>query len=63
MNSGGNPYDWLFLAMAEQKLGHTAEARSWYEKSVQWLGRNADSEELARFREEARAVIEAGAKR
>jgi WD40 repeat protein/tetratricopeptide (TPR) repeat protein/tRNA A-37 threonylcarbamoyl transferase component Bud32 len=33
----GTPWDWLFLAMAHQRLGHIAEARKWLEKAVKQL--------------------------
>jgi WD40 repeat protein/Flp pilus assembly protein TadD len=33
----GTIWDWLFLAMAHSRLGHTDEARQWLAKSVQWL--------------------------
>jgi tetratricopeptide (TPR) repeat protein len=35
----GTYADWLFLAMAHQRLGHAAEARRWLEKAVRWLDR------------------------
>jgi tetratricopeptide (TPR) repeat protein len=34
---GGNPLDWLFLAMVHQRLGHADEARTWLDKAVRWL--------------------------
>jgi Flp pilus assembly protein TadD len=34
---GGMPWDWLLLAMAHQKLGHTEEARKWLAKACQWI--------------------------
>jgi tetratricopeptide (TPR) repeat protein len=34
---GGTAFDFLFLAMAHQHLGHTPEARRWLEKAVQWI--------------------------
>jgi WD40 repeat protein/Flp pilus assembly protein TadD len=33
-----SPYDWLFLAMAHQRLGHTDQARCCLAKAVQRLG-------------------------
>ncbi len=33
----GMPLDWLFLAMAHHRLGQTAEARQWLEKSIPWI--------------------------
>jgi tetratricopeptide (TPR) repeat protein len=34
---GGYPQDCLFLAMAHQRLGHTAEARQWLDKAIDWI--------------------------
>jgi hypothetical protein len=34
---GGSPYDWLFLAMAEHRLGHKAQARQYLDKSIAWM--------------------------
>jgi WD40 repeat protein/tetratricopeptide (TPR) repeat protein len=31
--------DWLFLAMAHQRLGHGAEARKWRDKATYWMNR------------------------
>ena len=39
---GGDPFDWLFLAMAHHRLGHAEEARSWLDRSVRWIGQAAD---------------------
>src|SRR5439155_21042561 len=59
--------NWLFLAMAQQKLGKHDEARRAYEHAVQWLERNRDAlekkdkqraDELRRFRAEAEEVLE-----
>jgi serine/threonine protein kinase/WD40 repeat protein/Tfp pilus assembly protein PilF len=30
-------FDWLFLAMAHQRLGHEQEARKWLERSLEWI--------------------------
>jgi tetratricopeptide (TPR) repeat protein len=65
LRRGGDASDWLFLAMAHQKLGHRAEACKWYTQSVQWLEENrpalaanpAQAEELGRFRREAEEVL------
>jgi serine/threonine-protein kinase len=57
VHSGGDPIDWLFLAMAEHKLGHSDAARDWYEKSIRWLSRHPVTEELARFLLEAEQTL------
>jgi serine/threonine protein kinase/tetratricopeptide (TPR) repeat protein len=64
---GGDPGDWLFLAMAHHRLGHTDEARRWYDQATRWEAQNRDrplkdrmtAEELRRFRAEAGALLEA----
>jgi tetratricopeptide (TPR) repeat protein len=30
-------FNWLFLALAHQRLGHTQEAKKWHDKAVQWI--------------------------
>jgi WD40 repeat protein/serine/threonine protein kinase/regulator of sirC expression with transglutaminase-like and TPR domain len=35
--SGGTVTTWLFLAMAQQRLGHAAPAATWLDKAGQWL--------------------------
>ncbi len=36
LRSGGDAYDWFFLAMAHQKSGHADDARKWFEKAAAW---------------------------
>jgi serine/threonine protein kinase/tetratricopeptide (TPR) repeat protein len=65
LRQGGDAVDWLFLAMAHQKLGHTDTARKWCAQAVQWLEKNraalaadpAQAEELGRFRGEAEEIL------
>jgi len=33
----GTPVDWLFLAMAHQRLGHAEEARKWLDRAGRWI--------------------------
>jgi serine/threonine protein kinase len=59
LRSGGDPYDWLFLAMALHQLGDRAGARSWYDRSLAWISaRPASGEEILRFRDEAARILE-----
>jgi tetratricopeptide (TPR) repeat protein len=37
----GTVWDWLFLAMAHGRLGHTAEAREWLGRAERWIDREA----------------------
>jgi tetratricopeptide (TPR) repeat protein len=52
--------DWLFLAMANGKLGRKGEARKWYDQAAKWMVKNAPSKEqdIHRFRSEAAAVLD-----
>ena len=34
---GGDALDWIFLAMAHQRLGHTGESRRWMDKAISWI--------------------------
>ncbi len=34
---GGDPCDWLYLAMARHRLGDAAEARRWLDRSLAWI--------------------------
>jgi tetratricopeptide (TPR) repeat protein len=50
--------DWLFLAMANWKLGLKDKAREWYEKAADWMTRKKpQEEEIRRFRKEAAALL------
>ena len=54
LRSGGDAYDWLFLSMARWRLGDSASAQTWYDRSVSWINANGpENEELHRFRIEA----------
>jgi predicted Zn-dependent protease len=57
LRSGGNALDFLFVAMAKQKLGE-ADAREWYERGVAWMDEhNSDDDDLRRFRAEAEEAL------
>jgi tetratricopeptide (TPR) repeat protein len=58
LRSGGDAFDWFFLAMAHWQLGHKDEARKWYDKAIQWMEQNKPAdEELRRFRAEAAELL------
>ena len=58
LRSGGDAYDWFFLAMAHWQLKNQDEARKWYDKAVEWMEKNKpDDEELLRFRAEAAELL------
>ena len=39
LTKGGNLFDWLYLAMIHQQLGHEKEAREWMAKAAEDLDR------------------------
>jgi eukaryotic-like serine/threonine-protein kinase len=54
LRSGGDAYDWIFLAMARSRLGDFKDARTSYDRSIAWIKANAqENQELLRFRAEA----------
>ncbi len=58
LGSGGNAFDWFFLAMAQWQLGHKDEARNWYDKAVEWTEKHEPkNEELRRFQMEAAELL------
>ena len=58
LRKGGDATDWFFLAMAHWQLGHKDEARTWYDKAVEWMEKNEPkNEELLRFRAEAAELL------
>jgi uncharacterized protein HemY len=49
----------FFIAMTHWQLGDKAEARRWYDRSVEWMDKNQPkNEELLRFRTEATELLE-----
>jgi Flp pilus assembly protein TadD len=58
LRSGGDAFDWFFLAMAHWQLKNQDEARRWYDKAVAWVDKNQPKdEELLRFRAEAAQLL------
>jgi tetratricopeptide (TPR) repeat protein len=56
--SGGDSFDWFFLAMAHHRLGDRVQARRFYDKAVEWMEKHQEFvEELTRFRAEAAALM------
>jgi tetratricopeptide (TPR) repeat protein len=59
LRGGGAASDWLFLAMAQWRLGKPEEARTWYHKAVEWMETNRPLDpELRRFRGEAEELLD-----
>lgn len=40
LRSGGDYIEWLFLAMTFWQLGNKDEARTWYDRAVEWIEHN-----------------------
>jgi Flp pilus assembly protein TadD/serine/threonine protein kinase len=58
LRKGGDSSNWFFLAMAHWKLGEKEEARTWFDRAVQWMDKNQPgNEELGRFRAEAAELL------
>lgn len=58
LRNGGMSADWFFLAMAHLQLGHKEEARTWYDKAVEWMDKNQPQDgDLRGFRDEAAALL------
>ncbi len=51
---GGDPFDWLYLAMIYQDQGRHEDAKALYEQSLWWMGKHSPrTQELSRLRQEA----------
>jgi serine/threonine protein kinase len=62
--TGGDSFDWFFLAMAHWHLGDQDQARTWFDRAVQWMDRHKPhDDELRRFRAEAEAMLAEGERR
>lgn len=60
LRSGGDSFDWFFLAMLEWNDGNPEAAREWMERANDWMETNAaDDPQLEMFRDEARQLIHA----
>ena len=58
LRKGGDSFDWFFLAMAHWQLGHQDEARTWFDRAVEWMDKNSPrNEDLSRFRAEAEELL------
>jgi serine/threonine protein kinase/Flp pilus assembly protein TadD len=56
--SGGNSYDWFFVAMVYWQLGEEEKARQWYDRAVKGMDKNMlYSGELDRIRAEAAELM------
>jgi eukaryotic-like serine/threonine-protein kinase len=49
LDQEGTALDWLFLAMAHERLGHKEEARKWLAKAIAWRERSSQIPEEAAY--------------
>lgn len=57
-NSGGDAWDWFFVAMAHKKLGDSEQASQWLQKGLSWMDAHQTTDpELLAFRQEAQSNI------
>jgi tetratricopeptide (TPR) repeat protein len=57
LRDGGHLDDWLFLAMAHERLGDHASAATWLDRATSFTRDHPPSEEDQRFLDEARGVV------
>jgi tetratricopeptide (TPR) repeat protein/tRNA A-37 threonylcarbamoyl transferase component Bud32 len=58
LQAGGDCYDWIFLAMANWRLGERDKARSWFDRAMKGMEKQQPyNQELRRFRAEAEALM------
>ena len=56
--AGGDGREWLLLALAYARHGDRPQARTWYDRAVQWMDKNQpNDEDLRRFRAEAAELL------
>jgi Flp pilus assembly protein TadD len=59
--SGGDSFDWLFLAMAHWQLGNHDEAQRWYTQAAAWMQEHSTQDQaLFRIRAEAEELLSRG---
>jgi serine/threonine protein kinase len=58
LRSGGDSYDYFFLAMAHWQMGEKDQARDWHQKAIAKLPK-VKNEELKRIQEEAEKLLKA----
>ena len=58
LQGAGQVVDWMFLGMANQKLGNAGEAKLWYERATDWISSQSGLDpEVARFLVDAKALF------
>jgi tetratricopeptide (TPR) repeat protein len=56
-SGGGDPNDWLILAMLAWKKGERNDARRWYNQSARWLQSHPLTDELYHLRKDASEMM------
>jgi hypothetical protein len=58
LRDGGDPNDWLFMAMIRSRLNEREEAKDWYDRSLAWIKAHASAlPQFSSIRAEAEAVL------
>jgi serine/threonine protein kinase len=62
LRAGGDPNEWLFLAMICWQRGEQGKATDWYERSLQWMKTHQPVDEsLMRYKAEAKQLFHSAA--
>jgi serine/threonine protein kinase/uncharacterized protein HemY len=57
LHSGGDGWEWFFLAMAHWQLGERQQARAWYERGRRWAEDRPKASSARRAQAEAAALL------
>jgi uncharacterized protein HemY len=58
LRSGGDSNEWFYLALAQARLGEKEQARTSYQRAVQWMEKNRPKDpELGRLRDEVQGSL------
>jgi eukaryotic-like serine/threonine-protein kinase len=58
LRDGGDPNDWLFMAMVHSRLDERREAKDWYDQSLAWIkAHTSAAPQFTSIRDEAEAVL------
>ena len=57
LRNGGDAYDWLILALIDERQSHKDQARAWYDKSMAWIKKNQIDDDLRSLWSEAAETL------
>jgi serine/threonine protein kinase/tetratricopeptide (TPR) repeat protein len=58
LRDGGDPNDWLFMAMVDYRLSKQGEAKTWYNRSLAWIKAHTNAEaQFRQLRAEAESLL------